>query len=51
MVAEKYGMLVTFSRQKGVENGMSGDTRVFFEHLTILNEIVQKFPFLQSSGF
>ena len=32
------GLLVTFSRQKGVENEMSGDTRVFFEYLTILNE-------------
>ena len=37
------GLLVTFSRQKGVEKGMSGDTRVFFEYLTILNELVQKF--------
>ena len=33
------------------ENAMSGDTRVFFEYLTILNEIVQKFPFLRSSVF
>ena len=42
---------MAFLRKKGVENGMSGDTRVFFEYLTILNEIVQKFPFFQSSGF
>ena len=42
---------MTFSRQKGVENEMSGDTRVLFEYLTILNEIVQKFPFFRSSGF